>query len=261
MAAEVVQQKIVEITEGEAKKIEEEKIVEISEGEVKTVEIKKTEEVKVVTSEEVKVTTEEVKVEELASATSKILHLADDINKVATTVESEEDSDDDIPELEEEGVNNSGAVPSDISKLQSRSEKKARKAMSKLGLKIVPGINRVTIRRPKNILFVISNPDVYKSANSDCYIVFGEAKIEDLNSQAQANAAQQFQTPEASVTAQETPKVEDVEDDEEVDDTGVEAKDVELVMSQAGVSRSKAIKALKNNKNDIVNAIMELTVM
>jgi len=36
----------------------------------------------------------------------------------------------------------------------------------------------------------------------------------------------------------------------------VEAKDVELVMSQAGVSRSKAVQALKNNQNDIVNAIM-----
>merc|ERR1712126_746517 len=34
----------------------------------------------------------------------------------------------------------------------------------------------------------------------------------------------------------------------------------ELVMSQANVSRSKAIKALKNNTNDIVNAIMELTM-
>jgi NACalpha-BTF3-like transcription factor len=43
---------------------------------------------------------------------------------------------------------------------------------------------------------------------------------------------------------------------EQVDETGVEAKDVELVMSQAGVSRIKAIRALKNNQNDIVNAIM-----
>lgn len=35
--------------------------------------------------------------------------------------------------------------------LQSRSEKKARKLMSKLGLKQVPSINRVTLRRPKNV--------------------------------------------------------------------------------------------------------------
>jgi nascent polypeptide-associated complex subunit alpha len=31
-------------------------------------------------------------------------------------------------------------------------------------------------------------------------------------------------------------------------------------MSQANVSRGKAVKALKNNGNDIVNAIMELTM-
>jgi len=41
-----------------------------------------------------------------------------------------------------------------------------------------------------------------------------------------------------------------------VDETGVEEKDVDLVMCQANVSRGKAIKALKNNQNDIVNAIM-----
>jgi len=42
----------------------------------------------------------------------------------------------------------------------------------------------------------------------------------------------------------------------QIDESGVEAKDIELVMSQASVSRGKAVKALKNNQNDIVNAIM-----
>lgn len=60
---------------------------------------------------------------------------------------------------------------------QSRSEKKARKAMSKLGLKIISGVKRVTIRKSKNILFVINKPDVYKSPASDTFIVFGEAKV------------------------------------------------------------------------------------
>ena len=53
---------------------------------------------------------------------------------------------------------------------------------------------------------------------------------------------------------------EEDEDDGDVDAEGVEDKDIELVMSQANVSRSKAVKALKNNANDIVNAIMELTM-
>ena len=53
---------------------------------------------------------------------------------------------------------------------------------------------------------------------------------------------------------------EEDEDNGDVDAEGVEDKDIELVMSQANVSRSKAVKALKNNANDIVNAIMELTM-
>lgn len=45
------------------------------------------------------------------------------------------------------------------------------------GLKQIPGVSRVTVRKSKNILFVISRPDVYKSPASDTYIVFGEAKV------------------------------------------------------------------------------------
>ena len=56
------------------------------------------------------------------------------------------------------------------------------------------------------------------------------------------------------------PAIEELDDSAEVDDTGVEPKDVDLVMSQAGVSRAKAVKALKTNDGDIVNAIMELTM-
>jgi len=38
-----------------------------------------------------------------------------------------------------------------LEKIQSRSERKARKALLTLGLKKVPGITRVTLRRPKNV--------------------------------------------------------------------------------------------------------------
>ena len=49
------------------------------------------------------------------------------------------------------------------------------------------------------ILFVISKPDVFKSPASDTYIIFGEAKIEDLSAQAQASAAEQFRAPEPAI--------------------------------------------------------------
>merc|ERR1739838_398847 len=113
---------------------------------------------------------------------------------------SDSDGDDDsIPELEEtagEGVGEGDvkAVGDEAANKakQSRGEKKARKIMSKLGLKQVTGVSRVTIRKSKNILFVINKPDVYKTPASDTYIVFGEAKIEDLTQQAQVRAVDQF---------------------------------------------------------------------
>ncbi|KAJ5180167.1 hypothetical protein N7492_003377 [Penicillium capsulatum] len=160
--------------------------------------------------------------------------------------------------------------------IHSRGEKKARKAIAKLGLKHVPGITRVTLRRPKNILFVVNQPDVYRSPNSNTWIIFGEAKIEDLNSQAQASAAQQLAAAEAAGDhaghdhdhdlgkgkAPETDAKKDEEEDdgEEVDESGLEAKDIDLVVAQANVSRKKAVKALRENDNDIVNSIMALSI-
>jgi len=104
--------------------------------------------------------------------------------------------------------------------------------------------------------------------------VFGEAKIEDLNASAQAAAAQQLASQAASHDhaghdhdhdhaghEHAKPAEEEEEDDGEEEDTeGIEDKDIELVMTQANVSRKKAIKALKENDNDIVNSIMALSV-
>ncbi|EDO45869.1 predicted protein [Nematostella vectensis] len=184
---------------------------------------------------------------------------------------TESDSDDEVPELEEgDGTLQTSDVAAatglneePVSKAkQSRGEKKARKAMQKLSLKSVTGVNRVTIRKSKNILFIINKPDVYKNPASDMYIIFGEAKIEDLSQQAQVQAAEKFKAPNPAPTIPEAkPAVEQEEEEEEaIDETGVESKDIELVMQQANVSRNKAIMALKKNENDIVNAIMELTM-
>jgi len=144
---------------------------------------------------------------------------------------------------------------------QNRSEKKSRKAMQKLGMRPVPGVLRVTVKKSKNVLFVISKPDVFKSPTADTYVVFGEAKSEDLTGANQAAAAQKFRQPaEAAIpTVDETVEMPAVIEEEDLDETGVEPKDIELVMSQAGCSRAKAVKALKENDNDLVNSIMSLT--
>ncbi|KAJ7949422.1 Nascent polypeptide-associated complex subunit alpha [Quillaja saponaria] len=172
------------------------------------------------------------------------------------TDEDDEDDDEDKDDDEAEGLQDGDA--SGRSK-QSRSEKKSRKAMLKLGMKPIPGVSRVTVKKSKNILFVISKPDVFKSPTSDTYVIFGEAKIEDLSSQLQTQAAEQFKAPDLSHVISKPESSAIAQDDEEVDETGVEPKDIELVMTQAGVSRSKAVKALKAADGDIVSAIMELT--
>ena len=191
--------------------------------------------------------------EDMADTTPKIEEeQTEEVEKKVEEVSSKE-------EEEEEEEN----APKKI----NRAEKKARKAISKLGMKPVSDIMRVTVKKSKSILFVISKPDVYKSASSDTYVVFGEAKIEDLNAQAQQNAAQQFTAPEVSRATVPTsndkvqaPASDNDKDDEQVDATGVSERDIELVVSQTQVSRAEAVKALKANDGDIVNAIMELSM-
>ncbi|KAI3982355.1 hypothetical protein MKX01_037888 [Papaver californicum] len=172
---------------------------------------------------------------------------------------SVEDEEDDGDDEDDEHDDVEGHPDGSGRSKQSRSEKKSRKAMLKLGMKPIPGVSRVTIKKSKNILFVISKPDVFKSPTSDTYVIFGEAKIEDLSSQLQTQAAEQFKAPDLSQVISKPETSAAAQDDEEVDETGVEPKDTELVMTQAGVSRSKAVKALKACDGDIVSAIMDLT--
>ena len=132
--------------------------------------------------------------------------------------------------------------------------------MLKLGMKPVPGVMRVTIKKSKNILFVVSKPDVFKSPNSDTHVIFGEAKIEDLSAASQAAAAEQFKSADMPSLEPASAATIEEEDEGEIDETCVEPKDIELVMTQAGVSRGKAVNALKSNDGDIVSAIMDLTM-
>lgn len=168
-----------------------------------------------------------------------------------------------IPQVSAGAATAAGAGDAeDAAGKQTRAQKKMMKAMSKLNLKHVPGIMKVVMRRKGNILFSIHGGEVYKAPGSDTYIVFGEAQPEDLISASQRNAVKNITKATEAVKKpeiiEEDPAAE--EGDEDVDTEGVEEKDIELVMQQAGVTRGKAVKALKKNSNDIVNAIMELTM-
>jgi len=61
-------------------------------------------------------------------------------------------SSDESEEHEAAGGDAESGIPAGSSvTVHSRNEKKARKSIAKLGLKHVPGITRVTLRRPKNV--------------------------------------------------------------------------------------------------------------
>jgi len=227
-----------------------------------------------------------------------------------------------------EGVNNT----SSSGKTLNRAEKKTRKAISKLGLKPYNGASdnnpsapkpgdsqgkviRVTVKKQKNILFVISSPDVWRSGDGQTWCCFGEARIEDLSSQQaalrgmagkggmgggmggmggqmanlanamaslkggdpaalealagaakggdttaalEALAAAQGKVGEGGSADGENSGKKPASDSSS--DVAVEEKDIELVVTQVGCTREKAIDALKNNKNDIVEAIMSFNM-
>ena len=186
---------------------------------------------------------------------------------------------------------NSSSAVAPIPRIQNRAEKKARKVMlEKHSMKVVTGIARVTLKTTQGV-FTILAPDVYvtttnKNTSNSTYVVFGEAKQQgssgSTTSQASAAAARAAQQVVSSnipppAPATMTPTITDIDDDVDttspaaadgttttadtaVDETGIDGKDIELVMQQSGCSRSKAVTALRDNDNDIVNAIMACSV-
>lgn len=156
----------------------------------------------------------------------------------------------------------------------NRNEKKVRKAMSKLGLKAVPGVNRVVVKKSgNNVLFVVNKPEVLRNPGSNTYVIFGVASTVDNEQQNLQNAASQFspemmeQVKQAMAASQggnaasSGATVEEVVDDgEAVDETGLSATDIELIMEQTKAPRSKVVKVLKENDGDVVSAIMELSM-
>ena len=159
-----------------------------------------------------------------------------------------------------------------------KAEKKAKDALLKLGLKPLKEISRVTFRKKNNTILAIDKPEVYRTLGGS-YIIFGEAKVEDLNKRYQeAMAAQQaaqevndaVNTPKDDLAASiqddlkkasldDKPAEAEADDGEPADATGLEESDISVIMEQTNASRNKAIKALKEHNGDIVNAIMSLS--
>ena len=168
--------------------------------------------------------------------------------------------DEEVPDLEEAGEPTD--TTAEASQTINRNEKKVRKVMSRLDMRPVPGIVRA-VMKTRGGNFFIEQPDVYVSGKSNqTYVIFGEARQQQqpsLASLAQKNAAEQaVESVLRQNVAKETTAEADVLE-EDLNEEGLEAKDIELIMAQASVEKSVAIKALRENDGDLVNAIMSLT--
>ena len=183
-------------------------------------------------------------------------------------VKVEEVHDDEAPELmgneEADKIDEESLARMAGQMAGAKSSKRYAKAMAKLGLKPEPNIFRVAIRKGRAQNLAINKPEVYRFPNTNTFVIFGEIAGDDMMMGAQdeaAKAAASAVTGSSSgAKKEEKPAAASAEDDEEVDAGDLGEKEIKLVMSQANVSRGKAIKALKNNNGDIVNTIMELTM-
>lgn len=90
-------------------------------------------------------------------ANPRVEELPDEPEKKVQEVEEAESSEDSDVEDGEANIPAGSSVA-----VHSRNEKKARKAIAKLGLKHIEGITRVTLRRPKNVRTICNAQDVYR---------------------------------------------------------------------------------------------------
>ena len=82
----------------------------------------------------------------------RIEELPDDAPEKKGAEVEDASSSSDTDEAEAAGGEGETGIPAGSAvTVHSRNEKKARKSIAKLGLKHVPGITRVTLRRPKNV--------------------------------------------------------------------------------------------------------------
>merc|ERR1712151_759983 len=143
----------------------------------------------------------------------------------------------------------------------SKSEKKVRKALGKLGMTKVENVNRVTIRQKDNYILIVKNPEVFTSGTTEnTYIIFGEITFDDPEKKMAKEEIEKMRDEGEKLrpTEQETNKDVEIDDNEEVSEEGVSEENIQNVMNEAKCTRKQAVKALKACDNDVVGAILKL---
>ena len=145
-----------------------------------------------------------------------------------------------------------------------KSEKKVRKALGKLGMTKVEGVNRVTMRQKDNYILIVKDPEVYTSQQTEnTFIIFGELTIEDPDRKLAKEEIEKMRAEGEKIApetiAEKKEAVEVVDESEEVSEEGMDAASIETVMTEGNVPRPRAVRALKAANGDVVQAILNLS--
>lgn len=149
-------------------------------------------------------------------------------------------------------------VPTPAQRRISKGEKKFKKAMSKMGMKPVDGITRVTLKTSKNFILYIDAPEVMKAPGAESsYIVFGEARFLDFTKNAAASQLDKFKTAQEPTTNEEGEEGEAKGNSAEPVDIPDET--IDTLIEYTNCDRDKAIEALTKTNGDLVEAISLLS--
>ena len=148
-------------------------------------------------------------------------------------------------------------------KPSGKAEKKVRKALSKLGMTKMEGINRVTMKQKDSYILYVKDPEVLcSSQNANSFIIFGELTFEDherkLAQETIAELKKEGEKLKTVTEKKEEPKVEVVQEGEELSEEGLEKEAIETVMNEGKCSRQAAIKALRAHNGDPVEALLDV---
>jgi len=145
-----------------------------------------------------------------------------------------------------------------------KGEKKVRKALAKLGMTKVDGVNRVTLRQKDNYILIVKDPEVYTSSQTEnTYIIFGEITIDDPDRKLAKEEIDRMKTEgervKPEVETQKSDTIEIVDESGEVSEEGLDQANIETVMTEGSTTRQRAVKALRAAGGDVVQALLNLS--
>jgi nascent polypeptide-associated complex subunit alpha len=128
-----------------------------------------------------------------------------------------------------------------------------RESLLRFGLKPVPGISTVMMRRTaQQLIWNFARPDVYQLNN--VYVIFGEVSMQTAGAEAVEELKKTDDAP-----AEPTPTIVDDEPaGEQETPSDLKEEDIARLMWEANVTRAAAIEALREAHGDLITAVMNL---